>query len=263
MTTLGISELESYGFRFGDGGTHLARTMMLGEVAQVFQDVGDRPNREQVREAVDTRNLLGKPSGESRRLAARHLLHLYSFDDGEVIYRALAFLWKRSPDSHPLLALINAYARDPILRDSARFILAMNEGDLYVREELQEYIDQLFPHRFSEAMLKSAAQNLAGTWTQSGHLKGHRKKIRTRVRPTPGAVTFALLLGYLSGNRGILNFECEYVKLLDCSPTTAIELAKVAAKRGWIDVKHVGSVIEVAFPRILTEHESEAIREQG
>lgn len=263
MTTLTDHELESYGFCFDDGGTHLARTMMLDDISQVFTELGDHPNRERVVEAIGSENLLGKPSGKSRGLAVRHLVKLYSFDDKEIIYRAFAFLWKRSPESRPLLALLIAYARDRILRSTSPFILSMKEGESYVRESLVEFIDELFPERYSPAMLKSAAQNLAGTWTQSGHLTGKIKKSRTLVSATPGAVAMGLLLGYLSGNRGILNFECEFIKLLDCSPATAIELARSAAQRGWIDVKQIGSVVEVAFPRILTSKELELIREQN
>ncbi|HCS52262.1 hypothetical protein [Rubinisphaera sp.] len=263
MATLDITALESFGFRFGDGGTHLARTMMFDDVARVLQELGPCPNKEQVVNAVDRENLLGKPSGEARRLATRHLVRLYSFDRTEIIYRALTFLWERCPDSQRLLALLCAYARDPLLRHCTRFLLEMREGQAYDRDKLSEFVEDQFAGRYSPVMLTSVAQRLAGTWTQSGHLQGRSKKKRVLVTPTPGAVTFALLLGYLNGNRGILNFESEYVKLLDCSPTTAIELAKTAARRGWVDVKHVGSVVEVAFPRILTEQELEAIREQG
>jgi hypothetical protein len=110
-------------------------------------------------------------------------------------------------------------------------------------------------------VIQSAARNLASTWTQSGHLHGKVKKVRHHIDAQPGAVVFAALLSYLSGCRGMLTFESEYIKLLDCSPATAIEHAKSAARRGWIHVKHIGSVVEVAFPRILTSEELEQIRE--
>lgn len=92
---------------------------------------------------------------------------------------------------------------------------------------------------------------------------GRVKKVRHLVTPTPGSVTLALLLGFVAGERGELLFECEYIKLLDCSATKALELAERAARQGWINFKRVGSVVEVAFPRLLTRDEMELIREQN
>ena len=255
--------LEEFGFCFDEGGTHLARTMMLEDLAEVFETCTTTTNKQEVIRAVDDENCLGKPSGKARRLAARHLVKLYGFEDGELIYRVLAYLWSRDEQARPMLALLCAYARDAILRSSAEFIFALKDGEPYQRVNLEEFVDGLYPARFSPAMLRSAAQNIAGTWTRSGHLLGRNKKTRQLITPTPGAVVMATLLSYVTGQRGQLTFESEYVKLLDCSPTTAIELAKSAAQRGWMDVKHIGSVIEVAFPRILTNDEMEKIREQN
>jgi hypothetical protein len=255
--------LEDFGFCFDEGGTHLARTMMLDDLTEVFEFCSTSTSKEDVIRAVDDENCLGKPSGKARRLAARHLTKLYGFEESQVVYRTMAYLWSRDEEARPVLALLCAYARDAILRSIAKFIFDLKDGEPYRRESLEEFVDELYPARFSPAMLKSAAQNLAGTWTQSGHLVGRNKKTRQLISPTPGAVVMATLLSYVTGKRGQLTFESEYVKLLDCSPTTAIELAKTATQRGWMDIKHIGSVVEVAFPRILTNEELEKIREQN
>lgn len=254
---------EEFGFCFDEGGTHLARTMMFDDLVEVFEVCGASATKESVIQAVDEENCLGKPSGKARRLAARHLVKLYGYDDSLVIYRAMAYLWSRDEASRPMLALLCAYARDAVLRSSAPFILSLKDGEPYERRSLEEFMDQLEPDRFSPAMLKSLAQNLGGTWTQSGHLTGRNKKTRTLIEPSPGAVVMATLMSFLTGSRGLLTFESKYVKLLDCSVATAIELAKSAAQRGWMDVKHIGDVVEVSFPRILTSEEMEKIREQN
>ncbi len=254
-------KLEEFGFCFDEGGTHLARTMMLDDLAEVFSVCGDDVTKDSVLRVVDEENCLGKPSVKARRLAARHLIKLYGFENDLAIYRAMSYLWARDEEGRPQLALLTAYARDAVLRESAPFIFALKDGEPYVRENLEEFMDTLHPGRFSPAMLKSLAQNLAGTWTQSGHLLGRNKKTRQCKEPTPGVISMALLLSYLTGSRGALTFESEYMKLLDCSVPTAIELAKTASQRGWMDIKHIGEVIEVAFPRILTTTEVEAIRD--
>lgn len=72
------------------------------------------------------------------------------------------------------------------------------------------------PGRFSKATLKSTTQNINATLTWSGHLIGKVKKIRNKVLPTPGSVSYiALYLGYLTGIRGKALFENEYIKHLN------------------------------------------------
>jgi hypothetical protein len=139
----------------------------------------------------------------------------------------------------------------------------MKPGTSFERDQLESFIDQQQPGRFSESTLKSTVRNLAGTWTQSGHLHGHTKKERSHATPTPAAVAMALLLGFVRGNRGQLLFESDLIKLLDCSATQGMELAESAGEKGWINFKRIGSIMEVDFPRLLTEEEKGWIVEQG
>lgn len=254
---------ESFGLSFERGGPHLARTMMLGDLRMLLDERGLDASSSQLLAAVEEGNLLGKPSAQARKLAARHLAKLYMLDPSVPLYRAFTFLWRRETEGRPLLALLVAYARDAVLRSSAPFILPMQEGERFERTQLEAFLDEMEPGRFSAATLKSAAQNIAGTWTQSGHLRGRTKKIRVRVTPTPASVSLSLLLGHVAGLRGELTFESDYVKLLDCRPGLGIELAETAAAKGWIRFMRIGSVIELAFPRLLSTSEPESLREQG
>ena len=162
-----------------------------------------------------------------------------------------------------MIACLCAYVRDPLLRTSAPFVLKLKYEQPFSREALEEYLEKQFPGRFSKATLTSTAQNLASTWTQSGHLRGRVKKIRTRTTVTAGSVSYTLFLGFLTGARGQTLFETDYIKLLDCSFDLAVELAESASRRGWIVFKRVGNVIEALFPTLLTEQEREWIREQN
>ena len=51
------------------------------------------------------------------------------------------------------------------------------------------------------------------------------RKVRARAVATPGTVSLALLLGYVSGLRGESLFKSDYTKMLDCSFERTIELA--------------------------------------
>ncbi|EMB14845.1 hypothetical protein [Rhodopirellula europaea] len=249
--------LERFGFAMNAGGPHLARSMMLSDLVTLLSDNRLEQSRSKLLDAIEDENVLGKRTTRSRKLAARHMGALYGLDLDVPLYRDFVYLWQRDPDGRPLLAFLVAYARDAVLRTNTQFVLGLKENAPFIREELEAFIDAQDPGRFSAATLKSTAQNLATTWTHAGHLKGRVKKVRQRVRPTPGAVSLALLLGFVTGDRGPLLFESSYMKLLDCSPAAGMELAELAAVKGWIQFKRVGNVVEVLFPRLLTEQERE------
>lgn len=258
------SNLSRFGFKIERGGAHSSRTMMLEELGVVLSYL-NRPDAQKsdYLHAIDEENCLGKRSGKTRTLTFRHLVDLYTLDTSALLFRALLYFWQRDPDGRPLLALLCAYSRDSILRSSASFLLPAHEGTTISRESLEEFIDEIEPGRFSPATLKSTAQNINSSFTQAGLLTGKIRKVRTRANPTPGAVSYALLLGYLTGARGESLFQTEYAKLLDCSFERALSLAEDASRRGWIVFKRVGDVIEVVFPNLITSEEMEWVREQS
>lgn len=255
---------ERLGFSFERGGVHTARTMMLVELRALlsYVDAADAAKTEYL-EAIQTANCLGKRSGKTRTLTFRHLADLYALDPGLLVFRALRFFWPRDVDGQPLLAALCAYTRDPIFRASAPFILGFQEGATVNREAMEAFIDAQEPGRFSQATLKSTAQNINSSWTQSGHLAGRVRKVRTRAVATPGTVSFALLLGYVSGLRGELLLKSDFTRMLDCSFERTIELAEHASRQGWISLKRVGQVVEVLFPNLITAQEMEWLREQN
>jgi hypothetical protein len=258
------NNIQRFGFRLDKVGAHTSRTIMLEDLRLLLSYIGspDATKNDYLR-AIAEENCLGKRSGKTRKLTAAHLVYLYSLDPSITVFRALLYFWNRDVDGQPLLALMCAYGRDSLLRISAPFILKFTEGETVSPKSLEGYIDDKYPCRFSKATLKSTAQNLNATWTKSGHLVGKAKKIRSRSKPTPGSVSYALFLGYLKGVRGEALFMTEYTRLLDCSIERAIELAEEASRRGWIVFKRVGKVVEVQFPNLLTTQEREWIRDQN
>jgi hypothetical protein len=258
------NRLARLGFSFARGGVHSSRTMMLVELRALlsYVDAADAAQADYL-EAVQTANCLGKRSGKTRVLTFRHLVDLYALDPSLLVFRALRFFWQRDVNGQPLLAALCAYARDPILRAAAPFVLDSPEGATSAREAIEEFIDEQEPGRFSKATLKSTAQNINSSLTQSGHLAGRVRKVRARAVATPGSVSFALLLGYVSGLRGESLFKSEFTAMLDCSFEKTIELAEGASRRGWISLKRVGQVVEVLFSNLITAQEMEWLREQN
>jgi hypothetical protein len=237
---------------------------MLEELSTLLAYIG-RPiaTKTDFLRAITQDNCLGKRSEKTRRLTYRHLVELYSLDTDSVLFRALIYFWYRDEVGRPLIALLCAYARDPVLRASAPYILETTPGTMIVRESLEEYINNQEPDRFSRATLKSTAQNINSSWTKAGHLSGRVKKVRTRAKPTAGSAAYALLLGYLTGARGQGLLYTDYAWLLDCHATKMIELAEQASRSGWINLKRVGDVIDVHFPNLVHEEAQEWLREQS
>jgi len=215
------------------------------------------------RESIINANCLGKRSLKTRTLTFQHLSYLYTLNPSLLVFRVLRFVWKRDVDGQPLLAALCAYSRDHILRASAPFVLGFEQGATVTREAMEEFIDAQEPGRFSKATLKSAAQNINSSWTQSGHLAGRVRKVRTRAVATPGAMSLALLLGYVKGLRGDSLLKSDFTRMLDCSFEKTIELAEDASRRGWISLNRVGQVDEVLFPHLITAQEMEWLREQN
>lgn len=252
------------GFSFEPGGAHSSRTMMLEDLSALLSYVeSPEATKEDYLQAIEKENCLGKRSGKTRTLTYRHLRDLYSLDPSVILFRALLYFWRRDDSAQPLLALLCAYSRDQILRATAAFVLKSPEGSVITRESVEQLIEDHYPGRFSKATLKSTAQNTNSTWTKAGHLTGKVRKIRSKAEPSAGSVSYALLLSYLTGARGASFFTNEYAKLLDCSPGRAMELAEEASRKGWINLKRIGEVIEVQFPNLLNGQELELLREQN
>ncbi len=262
--SINLENTAYFGFKSKTGSTHLARTIMLEDLEPLLAYI-NTPEAEKATyiRAIENENCLGKRSGRTRTLTTRHLVTLYGLDPNITIFRVLLSFWTREPSGHPLLAFLCAYARDHLLQISAPFILELEEGALALREKLEAYFEKVAPDRFSKATLRSLAQNINASWTKSEHLKGRVKKLRTKANPTPGAVAYALFLGYLRGYRGPSLFSSEYSRLLDCPVEHSMELAEQASQRGWIVFKRIGDVMEVQFPSLLNQTEMEWLREQG
>jgi len=258
------NHLERFGFAFPRGSPHVSRTMMSEELGMLLNHVSEpaAPRADYVR-AVVADNCLGKRTEKNRLISKRYLVELYALDPSLILFRALRFFWRRDENGHSLLSILCAYARDPMLRASAKYILPLPRGSAVSRASMESFLDDLDPGRYSPGKLASNARNLNSTWTQSGHLNGRTNKIRSRAHPTAGSVSYALLLAYLSGFRGTSLFTSEYAGLLDCSFDTAARLAEDASRRGWIVFKRVGDVIEVLFPSLINEQEMGWIREQN
>ncbi len=238
------------GFRLGDKGTHSSRTMMLAELASVLNAVPPKGSRKDYADAVIEGNCLRKPTTSTRRLSLQRLSELYALDPEIPLFRVLRLLWDADPASRPLLAILAALARDPLLMATAQAIVPLAGGLEMPRKSMTEGLREKVGGRLSDATLDKVIRNTASSWSQSGHLSGRTFKIRRRVQPTPRAVAFALYLGVCSGFHGEELLTAGWIKTLDCSPSQALNLAVEAKRLGLLDLRVAGDVFDLSLDRL-------------
>ena len=208
-------------------------------------------------------NVLGKRTLATRRESYERLGWLYALDPAVVVFRALRFFWQRDQEGQPVLALLCASARDPLLRMTANTVLKTPIEEILSNSAMEEAITLGAPGRFNEATQVKIARNAAASWMHAGYLRGHRKKVRVRPTITPATMAYALVLGYLAGASGQMLLTTFWARLLDTPKDKMTSLAAEASARGWIAYRQSGQVIEVRFPSLLTPEEQETRREQS
>jgi hypothetical protein len=241
--------LEKFGFKFSAGGPHISRTMMLAELESVLRAVPLGSPAGDYRDAILVRNVLAKTTESTRKASQRLLRELYALDEATPIFGLLRQLHAVDPASLPLLAVQVVWARDPLFRATTGPILGAAEGARVETTSLVEGFEAVFPNHYSELSRNRVARNAASSWTQSGHLAGHAKKSRQRIKPTAAAVTLAVFLGQIAGFHGVEVFANPWCRLLDLTADQAKSRARDAHRAGLLDLRSVGEVIELSFPR--------------
>jgi len=176
-----------WGFRSGDRGTHTSRTIMLDELLHLLDAVpGDVPREDYV-VAVMEHNCLGKRTAATRKLSLQRLTELYALHPQVILFRVLRDLWVRNETSRPLLSLLLAIARDPLLRATATAVIHTPYGNEFARQSMKDVLTRTVGDRWNEATLDKVVRNASSSWTQSGHFRGRGRKTRQRVEPAPAA----------------------------------------------------------------------------
>lgn len=254
-----IAFYEKVGFRFGQKGTHTSRTIMLDELFILLRTAGSMAQRNDYRSLIVGDNCLGKRTVATRKLSDQRLSELYSLDPATPLFRTMRQLWQVDEAGRPLLSLLLAIARDPLLRMTAPSIFQLHPGEELSRQVLLNDLHQGVGDRFNPTVLEKIVRNIASSWTQSGHLNGRNRKVRCVVKPSPAVVTYALLLGYALGARGAVLFQTLWTKILDVGKEELISLATDAKRFGFLDIKASGGIVEVSIDRLLTEEERRLI----
>ena len=253
LSTIEFSDkktLTKAGLRFGDRGTHTSRTMMLSELEDLLATLPASANRDDYSHSIIEDNLLGKQTSATRRLTNQRLGELYGLDPQIPLFRVLRFLWPMDEASRPLLALLCALCRDPLLRSTARPVIELPLGGELIRSSLLDTIREAVGPRLNDSILDKVARNAASSWSQSGHLLGRVRKIRQRVKPTAVSTAYALWLGSLEDLAGEQLLSCRWSQIFDSSAGGLVDYVLQAKQLGLVDARVGGGVVEIDATRL-------------
>jgi hypothetical protein len=245
-----------FGFQNNGAGTHTSRTMMLEEIRGLLDATPPTSEYSDYQTASVDLNAVHKATLSTRRKTFRHLRELYGLSPQVMIFRALRDLWAFNSAAQPLLAAGCSIARDPLMRASARAIFDSPLDEPVRAQALSDAVEEAFPGRLRPDTLARTGRNLASSWTQAGLLQGRSRKARIRASVTPEATAFALFLGYLCGARGDGLFRTQWAQLCDAPEHVLRVQAQLAARLGYLEYRHAGTVTEVEFVHLQRASET-------
>jgi hypothetical protein len=225
---------------------------MLDELRALMAHCRPDATRDDYFAAIIQDNCLGKRTAATKKLSGQRLSELYALDPNVPLFRVMRRLWYAEKAGNAVVALLLALARDPLLRITAATVLRMRPGEELSREQMSEAVKEAVGSRLNESTVDKVVRNAASSWTQSGHLKGHSRKIRQTVTPNAVSAAYCLLLGHLTGARGAALFETLWARVLDAPAGELMHLANDARRLGLLDMRQSGGVIEVGFSRVLS-----------
>lgn len=237
-------------FALGALRTTASHTISIPHLVELLRAVPADAAAEEYSEAVVEGNILGRPTQTGRQRSFRHLRELYFLNPARLEFTALRRFWDIDPLSHPLLAGLLAFTRDEVLRASFAAIAVAPAGSGVTSADLTAAVATRFGNEMSESTLGKIGRNTGACWTQTGHLMGRSKKVRTEVEARPAAIAYAAYLGHLAGGRGIGVLDNPWSQILGLAPGRTLEALRDAHTQGFLDLLVAGNVIDVSFPAL-------------
>lgn len=244
------SPVADSGFTLGTMRTTASHTIGIPHLVELLREVPSDAPAAQYHQAVVEGNVLGRPTLAGRQRSFRHLRELYFLDPERVEFTALRYFWDIDPAAQPLLAGLLAFTRDEVLRASFAAIADLPVGSGVTSADLTAAVAAQFCNEMSESTLGKTGRNTGACWTQTGHLVGRAKKVRTEVKARPVAIAYAAYLGHLAGGRGLGVLDNLWSQILGLAPGRTLEALRDAHTQGLLDLLVAGNVVDVTFPTL-------------
>ena len=244
-------EAAKFGYIVDGFGAHSGRTIMLSDVTLLLNACPQMATNDEYRQAIIEDNVLLKKSGAARKEAFQRIQRLYGLDRSILLFQIIRQLWDQEPDARPVLLLLYAIARDPILRVSVGLVTETPVGEILSARDFEFVVADHFSYQLKPKTLASIGRNIASSWAQSGHFEGRSQKVRIAAKSFPTSVAIALLLGYLCGVRGENLFHTDWARVLDTPVHELHTKAQVASQQGWLEYRQTGNITDITFDHFL------------
>jgi hypothetical protein len=205
------------GCRVEGGGVHASKTMMLPAASILLAQPAVLNVRELRRRVLDE-NILSMGSLSARLTTFCKLVQLYGLNTASILTRGLITLWPVST-ARPMLAIVCAVARDPLLRVSAAAIFNTKVGERVSSHEIRSVLEVKLAGRFRESTMAALAQRCVSSWAQAGYVTSGPERLRQRAVADPHAAAYAALVAIESGFVGQSILASPWLELLDVEPT--------------------------------------------
>jgi len=116
--------------------------MMLEELRATLEGSPPDARRSDYVAAIVEHNCLGKATSATRALTAQRLCELYALDPDVPLFRIMRKLWQVEERAQPLIALLVALARDPLLAATAAAVIPLNPGEEFGRGLMRQALRQ-------------------------------------------------------------------------------------------------------------------------
>ncbi len=143
-----MDALQKFGFKLS-GGAHIARTIMLQDISNLLSTVTVEANTGEYKIAVIENNVLSKKTQSARNEAFSRIRSLYGLSLDIPIFCVYRELLQFESKSLPLLSLLMALARDPILRVSAKVIVDVPLGHELNKEMFKKIIEERYKGEYN------------------------------------------------------------------------------------------------------------------
>jgi len=121
--------------------------MMLAELSLVLEHVAKNAKVDDYLASVVDHNVLGKPTQTTRKRSAQRIVELYTLDHNRAVFRLLRHFWTSDLLARPMLAFLAAVARDPLLRESTPFVVAIPLNAAVDAAQVASHLKEKYPTR--------------------------------------------------------------------------------------------------------------------
>jgi len=234
---------------FSKGGVLSSRSVMLPELSALLALAPKRADAACLENLVIQEDVLHKTSALNRRKTFNFLRRLYGLNSEQAVFREFSRLYELFPDEVVSMASCLAFAREPVLRACADFVMNVPIGKSLGREDFERWIREYAPGCYSQTMYISFSHNLYASFYQLGYLgeASGKSRLRKRRDVRSAAVAYAAFLDWVTGLNGLNLLTGQFSRTLELTKEEHLSRLSAAGQLDLMRVAHAGGILHLDF----------------